>query len=442
MDVGLWDDAAGLAREATETFDGLGDDSAAGSAAATWGTALGQAGDITAGRAVVLPRWERLRDDPSATRAALALSRALVYTCHTGQVDEVARESLAVRARLAEKVDDPGELADTFLWTGIDHLFTGATTLGLTLIDATARIARENQLTQPLTRALINLTANAITEDAGEAVVSGREAVLASRRGGTASQRSTAQLNLALALWVRGSWSEMATLVGSVRPGIGAVPFEEYVFIGADYLLARATGRATVREDRGIGDRPDLYAADRSWVHWANALRLSREGRPDAALPEAVLAVDGYGTVYDDQLHFWATALELAQEVGDRTVEERLFADVDSVNAVVPRGLRAHRVRFAAAALRRDAGTDALGRTPQDAAPEVERLLREAVDLYTSWGALAYEARARGELGVWLARQGRTDEADPFLDASRTRLREVGAETWLGDLELSLVTAR
>ena len=98
VDVGLWDDAAGLAREATETFDGLGDDSAAGSAAATWGTALGQSGDITGGRAVVLPRWERLRDDPSATRAALALSRALVYTCHTGQVDEVARESLAVRA--------------------------------------------------------------------------------------------------------------------------------------------------------------------------------------------------------------------------------------------------------------------------------------------------------------------------------------------------------
>ena len=252
VDVGLWDDAAGLAREATETFDGLGDDSAAGSAAATWGTALGQSGDITGGRAVVLPRWERLRDDPSATRAALALSRALVYTCHTGQVDEVARESLAVRARLAEKVDDPGELADTFLWTGIDHLFTGATTLGLTLIDATARIARENQLTQPLTRALINLTANAITEDAGEAVVSGREAVMASRRGGTASQRSTAQLNLALALWVRGSWGEMATLVGSVRPGIGAVPFEEYVFIGADYLLAGATGRATIREDVGV----------------------------------------------------------------------------------------------------------------------------------------------------------------------------------------------
>ena len=127
--------------------------------------------------------------------------------------------------------------------------------------------------------------------------------------------------------------------------------------------------------------------------------------------------------------------------MGDRAIEERLFALVDSVNAVVPRGLRAHRVRFAAAALRRDAGTDALGRTPQDAAPEVERLLREAVDLYTSWGALAYEARARGELGVWLARQGRTDEAGPFLDASRTRLREVGAETWLGDLELSLVTA-
>ena len=71
----------------------------------------------------------------------------------------------------------------------------------------------------------------------------------------------------------------------------------------------------------------------------------------------------------------------------------------------------------------------------------MERLLREALDLYATWGALPYEAQARGELGGWLARQGRTEEAAPLLDAARTRLREIGAVRWLDDLELSLVAA-
>ena len=122
--------------------------------------------------------------------------------------------------------------------------------------------------------------------------------------------------------------------------------------------------------------------------------------------------------------------------MGDAGAEERLFAVVDSVNAVIPLALRAHRARFAAAAARRHAGTDPLGRTPEASAPEVERLLREALELYAAWGALPYEAQARGELGGWLARQGRIGEAEPLLEAARSRLREIGAVRWLDDLEV------
>ena len=393
LDEGLWDDAARLAREATETFDALGDDRAAGSAAATWGAALGFGGDLAGGRDVVLSRWDRLRDDPSATRAALALSRALVHTCPPGQIDDVARDSLALRARLAEKVNDPGELADTFLWTGIDHLFTGATTLGLTLVEAAARIARENQLPSRSTRALINLTANAIGEDAREAVAYGRETVTAARRGGNAAQVWYGQINLVLALWVRGELERPGDDAPHRAPGGSRASGSTSSSPLHGLLLAAATGRAVplLDEDQDH-DIPELHWTDRAWRQWLGALRLAREGRPAEALRDAVRAVELFGTVYDDFHHLWATAARLAQEVGDVGAEERLFAVVDSVNAVVPLALRAHRARFSAAAARRDAGTDVLGRTPEAAAPEVERLLREAVELYATWGALPYEA--------------------------------------------------
>ena len=55
--------------------------------------------------------------------------------------------------------------------------------------------------------------------------------------------------------------------------------------------------------------------------------------------------------------------------------------------------------------------------------------------------ALPYEALARGERGGWLARQGRAGEAEPLLEAARSRLRDIGAVRWLDDLELSLVAA-
>ncbi len=292
LDEGLWDDAARLAREATETFDALGDDRAAGSAAATWGAALGFGGDLAGGREVVLSRWERLRDDPSATRAALALSRALVHTCPPGQIDDVARDSLALRARLAEKVNDPGELADTFLWTGIDHLFTGATTLGLTLVEAAARIARENQLPQPLARALINLTANAIGEDAKEAVAYGRETVASARRGGNAAQVWYGQINLVLALWVRGEWSDLTTTLGTARMVGAHQRIDQLVLLCTDLLLTAATGRATpLLDETTTDDLPELHGTDRAWAEWLAALRLAREGRPAEALGDAVRAV-------------------------------------------------------------------------------------------------------------------------------------------------------
>jgi len=69
----------------------------------------------------------------------------------------------------------------------------------------------------------------------------------------------------------------------------------------------------------------------------------------------------------------------------------------------------------------------------------VESLYRAAMALYDEWGAVAFTARAQGELGAWLSREGRTMEAIPLLDAARTSLSMAGARRWLDDLDLALV---
>ena len=76
---------------------------------------------------------------------------------------------------------------------------------------------------------------------------------------------------------------------------------------------------------------------------------------------------------------------------------------------------------------------------PQPRSQDAEGQLRQAVALYTEWGALPYRARALAELGFVLAREGRDTEAQPLLDEARQYLTSVGARTWLDELDLALV---
>ena len=149
----------------------------------------------------------------------------------------------------------------------------------------------------------------------------------------------------------------------------------------------------------------------------------------DDLFATAVRAVETYLGVADDFHHMWALAMDLAVEVGDLQDESAVLALVDGVNVALPVGLRAHRARHAAIAARRD------GAPPE----AVEHQYRAAMALYDEWGAVAFTARAQGELGAWLSREGRTMEAIPLLDAARTTLSVAGARRWLDDLDLALV---
>jgi hypothetical protein len=51
-----------------------------------------------------------------------------------------------------------------------------------------------------------------------------------------------------------------------------------------------------------------------------------------------------------------------------------------------------------------------------------------------------YRARTEAELGLWLAEQGRVDEAAPLLDSARAGYTALGASVWLERLEAQLAS--
>ena len=425
IDAALWDEAAVIAKEAAETFAAADDDASAASAWAKYAAVLSRQQRVEEAERVAWPLWERFRDDPTATRTALDLSEALLIGYGRREFDDRMLRVLDDEARLAEKLGDPARLAQTVLSMGLRYMDQGVATLAMTLLETSAQIARENQLPLHLARALLNLCASTVGSDAERAVGFGREAVVASRRTGVLMWSSVSALNHGLALWVRGDWDDLRRLLeAESRWSPGG---DQVSAVAIDMMLAVATGEEP-RQVLAIPDPRELLADfDKGWAHFARALRLTAAGETAAALREAVLATQTYGGVYDDFLHMWELAADLAAATDDRDEEARIVEAVDSVNAALPLGLRAHRARVAARMADRD-GT---------APAEVERLLHEARDLYDEWGALAYRARTDGELGEWLLRQGRTDEAEPLLAASRTTLQGLGARTWLAALTSS-----
>ncbi len=63
-----------------------------------------------------------------------------------------------------------------------------------------------------------------------------------------------------------------------------------------------------------------------------------------------------------------------------------------------------------------------------------------AVDNARSWGSVVLAARCEAELGAVLARQGRDNEAAPYLASARSTYESLGAHRWLRDLDRSAST--
>ena len=110
---------------------------------------------------------------------------------------------------------DPGELADAFTGMSVNYGMSGMATLARILLEAAADLARANHQPVALARSLLNLTVDWLLNDLDRAVEVGREAVSVARGTGTSVWISYAEVNLLLALWERGSWTEASEIMGN-----------------------------------------------------------------------------------------------------------------------------------------------------------------------------------------------------------------------------------
>ena len=202
LHAGRYAEAVVHAVRATESFDDLEDPVAAGRSAAVHALALVFGfGDNEQAVAVAEPRYTSLRGREDATSALLSL--VTVLSSAGGRLSQNTRDLDEARIRLAEKVGDPGELADAFTGMSVNYGMSGMATLARILLEAAADLARANHQPVALARSLLNLTVDWLLNDLDRAVEVGREAVSVARGTGTSVWISYAEVNLLLALWER-----------------------------------------------------------------------------------------------------------------------------------------------------------------------------------------------------------------------------------------------
>ena len=309
----------------------------------------------------------------------------------------------------------------------------GALALARTLMHAGADLAREHHLPVVLARALTNLTSDTMQFDADEAVVLGREAVEVARRAGVVTWRSFSAVNLLLALWLRADWDDAQALIA--EPGDLWDDENHRTAIAVQGWIRHARGEQTAAPWPPQREFASDHGADEGWHMLEDAVRARLDGDSHLALQRAVDAsrtfLDWYGLT-DDFSHAFAVAMELALELDEPATLHQLLDLVDGADSAVPLSVTAHRARAAGLVAMR-------GPDPDEGA--VETSLREAVDLYRQWGVPMFLALAQADLGTWLVRQGRSEEAAPALDAAREILQGLRAVQLLEQLDAQLVAS-
>jgi predicted ATPase len=424
--AGRNDAAIEHATHARDTSDALGDDVLAGRAAATLSYALswGHA-DFERAHRVAKERYDALRDRDNAGRVTLQLSGAMILTqLRTGgDIRDTAEE----HARLADRLGDDSEIAESYVSLALHYMVRGPHRLGRALLDSAADIARGAHDTRLLARALTNLNADWTQDDAQRARDLGREALEAARSTGDHSWISSASLNLLLALLLTGDWDEAVELVdGGVLDALDQ-PYGEMV--AQQVAVARGEGRTVPAELEDLHLHEDPGSA--ATLRLCRARAALDAGDPGAAAMalEAVHLVHGLGGIYDDFTSMWCLASDVALEAGDRKALDEMLAVIESeAHNRVPTGLNAHR-HLILGLMRAQDGADA---------GIVEAHLRAAVAGARAWHSSVSLARYQAELGIWLTQQGRAAEAvEPLREARETFVR-LRAARWSDQLESDL----
>jgi class 3 adenylate cyclase len=411
-------EAAGHAAAATQFFDDHGDDVRAALAAAAHARARLDMLEVTEAQSLAQPRWDALKDRPDAAQALLGLSRVLssvMTRTNTVDLDFMAR-----RVRLAEQFGDIEAVADAYVGLGVVFTGSGAPRLAGVLQQATVDLAREHHLPAVLGRALLNMAAEAVTQDAYKAIQCGLEGVAAAHQSGVNYIASYAGANLALAQWVAGRWDDLLTLLDTEAETWDQSTLS--IRVGLRGFLLTARGEPADLPAANDDETTDI--GELAWRALAGSTKLAVAGDREGALAQAREATEqiyGFATIYDDFEQFARWTADLALEQDDFATVDRLIAMITAgLGATTPVAVRGSFHRLTGLRAARDGNAE-----------EAESQLREAIALYGRCGHQPAQARARAELGVVLARQGREAEAEPLLAEARAVLASLGAHAWL-----------
>jgi class 3 adenylate cyclase/tetratricopeptide (TPR) repeat protein len=425
--AGRYDEAVALAREATEAFDALGDDVAAARAAAVWARSLLQRGETSPALEIVRPRFEAMRGREDALRATLELAGVVSGVELALGLDMLG--TLDVRIRLADRLDDIHQLAESIGALGNAYMISGAPTAGEIFHEAAARLARDHQMWQSLGLTLSNLASARLERDLEAAAEASREGLAVLARTGVRLATAVAQFNLASALNGMGRWDELDALLANARELREATFNQVAVYCATIAALDRGLPVPPVPEDRvPTGDAP----ADVAWVLLESATLAVAAGDRVRGCADATRAAE---TIYavsgtsDDFVWMYGMAADLAVQLDDEQRIADLLALVEEPERLLP-GTRGHHLRLR--------GAHARGSEPD----QVEPLLREAAECFRQWGSPLWRAKTLADLGFWFGRRGAVEEATAALDEARSTYQELGANGLLADLDQKLVTLR
>jgi class 3 adenylate cyclase/tetratricopeptide (TPR) repeat protein len=426
-DAGRYDEAVAVAKEAAATFDELGDDVAAARAVAVWARALGQRGESSAALELARPRFDALQGRDDALRAILDLGQVVTGAELALGLDMLG--ALDVQIRIADRLGDVNQLAESIGALGNAYILSGAPRAGEIFQEAAARLAREHQLLRPLGLIMSNLGSTRLERDLEASAAASQEALSVLARTGVRAPTAVAQVNLATALLGMGRWDELDTLLAGARALWESSFSQTAVYAGTLAALDRGIPVPTPPDNRApSGDGP----SDRAWDLLESASLAMAAGdlvRACSDATEAATTVHEVSGTSDDFVWMYGLAGSLAVELGDQETMVALVNLIEDPERLGP-GTRGSYLRLRAMTLR-DSEPDA-----------VESLLREAAESYEAWNSPLWRARALADLGVWMDRRGESERAAAALEAARSTYEELGANGLLAALDQQLAAVR
>jgi hypothetical protein len=386
---------------------------------------FGQA-ELDRARSMVEEQVAVLEGMEGGERILLQLYRVLINTLLRTESD--IREAAESHARLADRVGDESDVADSYVSLALHFLTAGPRGLARVLLQSAADRARAAHDHLLLVRALTNLNADWAPDDARVAAGFGVEALEVVGLTGDLRWTSGATLNLVLARYLMGDWDDCLAALA------------EQNLDPLDSVLASVvvSGIALARGEE-VPPVPELAAGsdDLALLSFFDALRACEAmtlGLPVRELVRSSAAqCFRQGGLFDDFAMLWQFLTELAWQAGDREAIRELFEIVaqDRVNRQ-PTGFRAQGALMRAR----------LGIADGDGDESIEQEFRTAMLEANAWNSEPTLARARAELGAWLTRQGRAEEAEPLLAQARATYERLRATAWLAELDEQLAGVR